>query len=201
MSSSKPLTKSEQSRATVKKLIAVATKEFAAKGYACASTEVIVKTAGLTRGALYHHFNGKSGLFYAVFCQAQQEIGRRIEKKAESVSDLWEQLVSGCQAFLEASSDPELQQIVVIDAPSVLKWEAVRKVDTDEGSGFVLLRECLAKLATGKLIKPVPVDALAHLLNGAMDEAAVWISRSRNSKKALAQAKDALTTLLESLRT
>ena len=76
-----------------------------------------VRLAVVTRGALYHHFKNKQDLFLAVFKEAQHEIGRRIEARADAESDLWRQLIVGCRAFLEACSDPVLQQIVVIDAP------------------------------------------------------------------------------------
>ena len=194
-------TKAAQTRATTRKLLTIAKKEFSRKGYAGASMECIVKAAGMTRGALYHHFDGKQGLFYAVFCEAQKEIGRRIEKKTATVSDLWDQLVAGCHGFLEASSDPELQRIVVIDAPAVLKWETVRFADANvEGSGFSLLKECLIELQAEHAIKPLPVDALAHQLNGAMDEAAVWIARSSDTRTALKEAKAVLDELLNALK-
>ena len=194
-------TKAAQTKATTRKLIAVALKEFSRKGYAGASMERIVKAAGMTRGALYHHFDGKQGLFYAVFCEAQREIGRRIEEKTAAITDLWDQLVAGCHGFLEASSDPALQRIVVIDAPAVLKWESVRAVDaTVEGSGFALLQACLRELQAEQIIKPLPVAALAHQLNGAMDEAAVWIARSQNATRALQEAQTVLDELLFALK-
>jgi hypothetical protein len=116
-------------------------------------------------------------------------------------SDLWRQLNKGCRAFLEASSDPMLQQIVVIDAPSVLDWRVYREVDaTMPGSGLTLLKECLTELIKAKIIRPLPVDALAHLLSGAMDEAALWIAQSPNSKKAQKEAQSTLEILLTSLR-
>ena len=194
-------TKAEQSKTTIGKLIAIATREFSQKGYAAASTEEIVRLAGVTRGALYHHFKNKQDLFRAVFKEAQREIGRRIEAQAEVESDLWRQLITGCHAFLEASSDPVLQQIVVIDAPSVLDWRVYREIDaTMPGSGLALLKECLTELKQAKIIRPLPVDALAHLLSGAMDEAALWIAQSPDSKKAQKEAQHTLETLLTSLR-
>ena len=200
MNETKITTKAEQSKTTIGKLIAIATREFSRKGYAAASTEDIVRLAGVTRGALYHHFKNKQDLFLAVFKEAQREIGRRIEAHAEMESDLWRQLIAGCRAFLEASSDPVLQKIVVIDAPSVLDWRVYREVDaTMPGSGLSLLKECLAELIHAKIIRPLPVEALAHLLSGAMDEAAVWIAQSPDSKKAQKEAQSALETLLSSL--
>ena len=194
-------TKADQSRATIERLIDVAMAEFSQKGYANASTETIVRKAGVTRGALYHHFKGKKDLFYAVFQAAQREIGRRIEAHADAVEDPWDQLVAGCRAFLQAFTDPALQQIVVIDAPAVLDWNSYREVDeTMPGSGFSLLKEGLQELMDHKLIKPLSKDAVAHLLSGAMDEAAVWIAKSRNHKRALAEAQQALETLLAGIK-
>ena len=195
------ITKTEQSKTTIGKLIGVATRVFSQVGYAAASTEEIVRLAGVTRGALYHHFKNKQDLFLAVFKEAQREIGRRIETQAEVESDLWRQLIVGCRAFLEACSDPVLQQIVVIDAPSVLNWSVYREVDAQlPGSGLSLLKECLTELIQTKVIRPLPVEALAHLLSGAMDEAAVWIAQSSDPKKSLKEAQSTLEALLASLR-
>lgn len=193
--------KADQSRATIEKLLAVAKNEFSQKGYAATSTEQIVKLAGVTRGALYHHFKDKRDLFLAVFIKAQGEIGQRIEQGATSTTDLWEQLVLGCRAFLQACSDPVLQQIVVIDAPSVLDWYTYRQVDeTLPDSGLALLKNCLAELVKNQRIRPLPVDALAHLLSGAMDESAVWIAHCPDPQKALSEAQTALEALIESLQ-
>ncbi len=199
--SKKKITKPEQREITVKKLIHIATEEFASKGYARASTEAIVQKACLTRGALYHHFKNKAGLFFAVFEAAQEEIGRRVEKSAGKSEDPWDQLIFGCRAFLEASSDPTLQQIVVIDGPAVLKWETVRQIDlTLEQGSLSLLKECIKELIGQKIVQPLPFEALAHLLSGAMDEAAVWIAQSANPQKALVQAQTTLELLLASLK-
>jgi AcrR family transcriptional regulator len=194
-------TKAGQSRATIARLLSVAKNEFSQKGYAAASTKEIVALAGVTRGALYHHFKNKQDLFLAVFEEAQREIGRRIDQSTASTPNLWDQLVIGCRAFLKACSDPDLQQIVVIDAPAVLDWNTYRQVDaTLPGSGLSLLKESLETLIKSRLIKPLPVDALAHLLSGAMDESAIWIAHEPDSPKALIQAQTTLETLLESLR-
>lgn len=196
------LSKKAQSAATIKRLLTVAMREFSQKGYAGASTEAIVKEARVTRGALYHHFKGKKDLFYAVFKEAQLQIGNRIEADADAADDLWDGLISGCNAFLKACSDPALQQVVVIDAPSVLDWNTYRSVDENlPGSGLSLLKDCLRDLVDQDMIKPVSVDALAHLLSGAMDEAAVWIAQSRNPSIALPQAQQTLRRLLEGLKT
>jgi AcrR family transcriptional regulator len=195
-------TKAQQSQATIELLTNTAFEEFSQKGYADAATETIVRKAGVTRGALYHHFKGKKDLFYVVFRKAQREIGKRIEDRANTNEDPWDQLVSGCRAFLEACTEPALQQIVVIDAPAVLDWNAYREVDaTMPGSGFSLLREGLQELIDHKLIKPLSTDALAHLLSGAMDEAAVWIAKCDDVDRGLVEAQQALESLLAGLQT
>ena len=193
--------KALQSRATIEQLVRTATREFSRNGFAGASTEAIVRKAGVTRGALYHHFKDKKALFYAVFQAAQLEIGKRIQHQVDAVDDPWEQLIAGCRAFLQACTDPVLQQIVVIDAPAVLDWNAYREVDeTMTGSGFALLKEGLQEMIDAQLIKPLSTDALAHLLSGAMDEAAVWIASCKNKRRALAEAQQALEMLLNGLR-
>lgn len=195
------ITKAEQSLGTIKQLIAVAFQEFSQKGYAAASTEGIVKKAGVTRGALYHHFKDKKDLFLAVFKAAQEEIGRRIEQRVDASDDPWEQLTYGCCAFLEACTDPALQQVVVIDAPAVLDWNAYRGADQNlpEG-GFSLLRQGLQELSQAGILKPMSIDALTHLLSGAMDEAAVWIAKSGGTDRSLEEAQAALMSLLDGLR-
>ncbi len=194
-------TKAAQSQATIERLVAAAMQEFSTNGYARTATETIVRRARVTRGALYHHFKDKKDLFYAVFMACQKEIGRRIEKEADAEDDLWRGLISGCRAFLKACSDPKLQQVVVIDAPSVLDWNTYRQVDLQmPDSGLSLLKECLQDLLDQKKIQPLPVDALAHLLSGAMDEAALWVAQSREPQQALSEAINALDVLLEGLR-
>jgi AcrR family transcriptional regulator len=76
----------------------------------------------MSKGAAYHHFGSKAGLFRAVVEEAQQEVGARVVRAAEGYEDPWDQLVAGCRAFLSAGSDPELQRIVLVDAPTVLGW-------------------------------------------------------------------------------
>jgi len=193
--------KADQSKATIEQLVRVATVEFSQKGYAGASTEAIVRKAGVTRGALYHHFRDKKDLFYAVFQAAQLEIGKRIQEQVDAIEDPWQQLNSGCRAFLQACTDPAIQQIVLIDAPAVLDWNTFREVDeTTTGSGFALLKEGLQELTAARLIKSLSTDALAHLLSGAMDEAAVWIAKSDDTDRALTEAQMALEVLLIGLR-
>jgi AcrR family transcriptional regulator len=187
-----------QGEATAQKLVVVARQLFSERGYANVSTEEIVRTAEVTRGALYHHFSGKSDLFLAVFEAVQREITARIEQAATATPKPWPGFLAGCHAFLETCLDPHIQQIVFIDAPAVLGWDLWRHVDATYG--LVPLKEGLVILMQAGLIKPQPLDALAHLLSGAMNEAALWITQSPNPPEALEEAVTTLEALLNGLR-
>lgn len=189
---------SQRTEATKAKLIAVAHELFVAHGFAGTPAEEIVQQAGLTRGALYHHFGGKEGLFAAVHELLQQEVTARINAAAMAQPDAWSGLRAGCHAFLAACVEPAVQQIMLLDAPVVLTWEEWRAVDARYGLGS-LKAGLQAAIASGAL-PPQPVDALAHLLVGAMNEAAMWIARAPDPTLALAQATAVLDNLLAGLQ-
>lgn len=188
----------EQGIETVGKILSVAGELFAQKGYAATSMEEVVARAGVTRGALYHHFSGKKGLFLAVFERAQQRISRGINEAAQQASTPWDQLRDGSKAFLGAVMNPSLQRIVLIDGPSVLGWQEWRRLD--EQYGLNDLREGLDALQKLGILKPLPVEALARLLSGAMNDAALWIVHQEDRYEALRQALESLDALLEGLR-
>jgi len=190
-------TKVEQREATTRTLLAVARDVFARQGYARASTEEIVRRANVTRGALYHHFGSKEGLFAAVVEDVQRDVARRIETAAGRTDDGWEQLLDGCRAFLATSTDPHMQRIMLVDAPAVLGWEAWRRMDAEHS--MKLLTGLLDRLVAAGVIAPLPVAALAHLLAGAMNEAALWIARSEVPDQALDEAAGTLERLLGAL--
>src|SRR3954453_14090288 len=112
-------TQAERSEATRGALIAAARPLFAERGFAGVGTEEIVRAAGVTRGALYHHFSGKDDLFRAVFEQVESEVTERIAEGALSDPDPVAALRAGAEMFLDACLEPEVQRIVLIDAPSV----------------------------------------------------------------------------------
>ncbi len=192
-------TKAEQREATMRKLIDIAREMFAAAGYAGAAMEDLVEQAGVTRGALYHHFGSKEGLFRTVLVEIQTEVGQRIMQASERERDPWSQLIAGCRAFLEASLDPAIQRIMLVDAPAVLGWETWRQIDAEQSGR--LLEEILIILKDKGLIKPLPTAALTRLLSGAMNEAALWIAQAEHPKNALNEAIETLETLLSALQT
>lgn len=191
-------TKAEQREATVNLLIAVARPLFAKHGYAETPMERIVADAGVTRGALYHHFGSKEGLFSAVLDAVQRDVATRVRLAAEQHPDPWDQLVAGSQTFLATAADPEVQRIMLIDAPAVLGWETWRRFDATHA--MRLLREALSSLQEHGVIDVASVAATTHLLSGAMNEGALWIAQSAHVETALHDASRVLTQLLNGLR-
>nr|WP_205629319.1 TetR/AcrR family transcriptional regulator [Jiangella muralis] len=190
-------TKSEQRQATVHALLTEARRQFARDGYAAVSLAALVDALGLTKGALYHHFSGKSALFRAVVEQVQAQVADRVVTAAEAETGSWRQLTAGCEAFLRASADPEVQRILLIDGPAVLGWDEWRALD-DASSGRHL-REALEAVIDDGVIAPQPVGPLTHLLSGAMNEAALWLARSDDPRD-LDDTVAALLALLDALR-
>ena len=191
-------TKAQQREATINTLIAIGREHFAARGYAQAAAEEIVAEAGMTRGALYHHFGNKEGLFAAVMMNVARELAARIDAATAGLDDLWQMLETGCGVFLQAATDPAVQRILLIDGPVVLGWQAWRKIDSE--TSMLGLSTVLRELQTRGELVSLPLEALVHLLSGAMNEAALWIAQADDPRAALDDARAALTHLLRSLR-
>jgi AcrR family transcriptional regulator len=192
--------KAEQSEATRAALVGAARALFAERGYAGVGTEEIVRRAGVTRGALYHHFRGKDDLFRAVFHEVEGELTQRIGAIVleTGATDPWEAMRSGAQAFLEACREPAVQRITLIDAPAVLGWEEWRRVGEQYGLGLII--SSLQAAMDGGLIAPQPIRPLAHVLLGALDEAAMLVARSDQPEATLEEVRETLDRLLDGLR-
>ena len=195
----RPRTKAGQREATTAALIAAGRGLFAERGYANVGTEEIVQRAGVTRGALYHHFKGgKEELFRAVLVQLSAELMQRVVEAAGATDDPFEELVAGADAFLDASMTPEIQRIMLIDGPSVLGWEVWRAIDSDHGLG--LLEAALQNAMDAGKLMPAPTKAVAHVLIAALDEAAMVVARSDDQKTAREEMGQTVRRLLEGLR-
>jgi AcrR family transcriptional regulator len=190
--------KAQQSEATRRVLIAEARALFAGRGYAAVGTEEIVRAAGVTRGALYHHFDGKEDLFRAVYEDVERQLVERIAADATAAGDPLEALHAGVQAFLDACEDPAVQRITVIDAPSVLGWEQWREIGLKYGFGLV--QAALEAAMDAGLVERQPVRALAHLLLGALDEAALLVGRANDDGRTRREVGDVLARHLDALR-
>lgn len=190
--------KAEQSEATRADLIAAARRLFGERGYAAVGTEEIVRAAGVTRGALYHHFRGKRELLETVYEQVEGEVTQRIAEGALSGSDPLEAMRAGAAEFLERCLDPEVQRIVLLDAPAVLGWDRWREIAG--GYGLGLIEASLQAAIDAGQIEQQPVKPLAHVLMGALDEAAMLVARAEDPDKTRAEVAETLNRLLDGLR-
>ncbi len=192
--------KAEQSEATRTALVAAGRRLFGERGFAGVGTEEIVRAAGVTRGALYHHFGTKSDLLDAVYCQVEEEITARIAEVAlgSGVSGPVESMRAGITLFIDACAEPEVQRIVLLDGPAVLGWDRSREIALAYGLG--LIEASLEAAIEAGEISPQPVKPLAHVLIGALDEAAMLVARSEDDGLR-EQVTAVLERLLESLRT
>jgi|CXWL01.1.fsa_nt_gi AcrR family transcriptional regulator len=191
--------KAEQSESTRGELIAVGRRLFAERGYADTSTEDLVRTAGMTRGALYHHFKDKRALFEAVFEDVEQSLMANIGAKANPTADAWTRLVDACKAFLDSCLERDVQQVVLIDGPSVLSWDRWREIEERYALGAVIAM-LQASIDAGFLM-PRPVVPLAHLILAAVNEAGMVIAKSDDVQAARAEVGGAFEHLLAGLRT
>ena len=189
----------ERSEATRKALIDVARKLFAKRGYADVGTEEIVRRAGVTRGALYHHFSGKEDLLLAVAEQVEEEVTRKSAEAALAQQDPWEAQRAGWNAFLDACLDPAVQRIILLDARAVLGPKVWREIAGKYG--FALVQFSLQGLIEAGLIEKQPVDPLAHLVIGALSEAAMVIAQADDTRAARAEMGDAVERLMNGLAT
>ena len=180
------------------KLIAAARQAFGTVGYAEASMDDFTGEAGLTRGALYHHFGDKKGLLQAVIQQIDAEMTARLHKVSAKAPNRWQAFVDECVAYIEMAVEPEIQRIMFRDGSAVLgdisQWPST--------NGCIqALSESLRKLqAEGEIGGDIDIEVTARLINGASSHAALWIANSDNPQETSKRAVTGFRTLLERLR-
>ena len=177
---------------TRKKLIQVARRAFGEYGYAETSMDKLTAEAGLTRGALYHHFGDKKGLFAAVVDQIDSEMASSAQQHLEQPDNLWEGLMLEGRTYIEHVLNAEFQRIVLRDGPAVLgdpaHWPSQNKC-------LQSTRECVEQLLAEGRLKPVDALAAAVLLNGAAMNAALWVASSDDLAQVLPEALQAFEAL------
>jgi AcrR family transcriptional regulator len=191
-------TKVEQSAVTRALFIQIARQLFAQQGYANTSTEQILAQTDVTRGALYHQFRNKADLLRAVCEQIQAEIYQEILVATARATDAFQVLLLGCDAFLDAAAKADVQQILLIDAPAALGWEEWNRIDREHGFG--LLVEGVQEAIAAGHFKIRSAEALATMLNGAMNEGVVWAVQDGDVTERLAEVRMVLHQLLTGLR-
>jgi AcrR family transcriptional regulator len=168
----------ERSAATRDALLTAAQELFARDGFSGTSTEKILATTGMTRGALYHHFRDKSDLFSQVCERLHRESAAQIEGVARTIEDSGgsslDILRAGCETWLMFMAQPKAHRILIVDAPSVLGWSGWQEMDRRHGY-TTLVEGVLAAQIDGLLPASIPVQRLAQFLNGAMNQAVLAI--------------------------
>ena len=178
----------EQSELTAQAIRSTALRLFAELGYADVGLERVAELSGVTRGAVYHHFGSKLGLFTAVVDDAQSVVAAAVAEAAPD--DGWPAIEAGSIAFMRAVVDPSVRRVLLVDGPAVLGWTAWRSLDAAHSGR--LLADGLGAL------DDLAVDpaAAAALLNGAMNEAALWIASGGDP----AVAEEGLLRIVRALR-
>jgi AcrR family transcriptional regulator len=186
-----------QGEATRAALIDSARELFGTQGFADTSTDEIVARAGVTKGALYHHFHGKDDLFRVVVEQVQHEVSD--QAVAEFLGpDSWVALVNGCDLWMRAHLDPSVRRIVMQDARAVLGAEEVRAIENRYGA--VALRGALRKAVHAGVLEPQPLRPLALLLMGALSEGCAYIADAVDPGAAHAEVSVLVTRMLSAFR-
>jgi AcrR family transcriptional regulator len=191
----------DQGQTTRDHLVAVATELFGERGYEGTSIEAVLEAAGVSRGALYHHFPGKEALFEAAMLALEARIGEESVAVGEGMTDAESLLRAGCRAWVRLAGDPVVQRIILLDAPSVLGWERWREIEEEYALGNVKAAMRLAALE-GRIPRDL-VDVFAHTLLATVNELAQLIARSDDvaaAQRTVEVAVDELLTRLLSPR-
>ncbi len=193
----RPNRNAERGAATRDQLVAVATRLFAARGFDDTSIEAVLVEAGVSRGSLYHHFKGKDALFEAVLEAVETDVGRRTLAATEGATTAADALRAGCLAWIELAGDPVVQQIVLIDAPSVLGWDKWRAVEEAHALGTI--KVALAAIAETGALAPEMVDVFAHVVLASMNEIALMVARADDPQAAMRSGAVAVEEILTRL--
>ena len=193
-------TQAERSESTRGELIRVARELFTDPGYTETSLDTVAERAGVTKGALYHHFKNKRELFQAVFEQLEMEICERVIMAAGGAgSDVWKGLQAGVNEFLEAGAhDNAIQRIVLLDGPTILGWETWKEID--ERYGFGLVKASIEQAMEAGVLAKRPSEPIARLFLASLSEAAIQIARADDQQHAMDEMSSAIWALMESLR-
>jgi AcrR family transcriptional regulator len=179
------------------KLIAAARKAFGEQGYAEASMDDFTAAAGLTRGALYHHFGDKKGLLEAVVQQIDAEMAERLKAISAAARTPWEGFVQENIGYVEMALEPEIQRILLRDGPAVLGdpslWPSA-------DACIATIRKNVEDLQDAGLIRnDIDAEAVARLISGASMDAALWIANAADPRSVSGKALPVFKALLEGL--
>ena len=188
-----PKARSQMIEETRNKLLEAARQAFGAVGYAQTSMDELTASAGLTRGALYHHFGDKKGLLQAVVQQVDAELDVQLAQVSEQAANGWEGFKGRCRVFLEMATQIEVQRIMLRDAPSVLGSEYLQ---SSQSACSASLAAMLRDLMDTHVIQHTDPEALARLIQGGLMDASFWIAADQQPPQRLTSALDSLDLML-----
>jgi AcrR family transcriptional regulator len=194
--STKRKTRAEAAIATTDRLIATAHQAFATRGFAEVSLDALAAEAGVTRGALHHHFTNKAGLFEAVLRRIDAEIAAEMQAVGDAAADPWDGFRACFHTYLDAVLRPDRCRILFQDAPAVL---GMKSVDILMESGFGSMVEDLQLFIATDRIRAPDAEALGHLLNGASINLAFWAAEGEPGENRRQRAHATLAALFEQL--
>lgn len=178
------------------KLIKAARQAFATQGYADSSMDDLTAEAGLTRGALYHHFGGKKGLLEAVIAQIDSEMVQRLAVVIEQASSTWEGFIEESIAYIRMALEPEIQRIVLLDGPAVLgdssRWAS-------QNACMRSTERSIQKLMDEGTVRAVDAEAMARMVMGALLNASLWIAHADDPQDASVKATEGFKVLASGL--
>ncbi len=188
------------SASTKRALVEVATEQFAEHGYGGTSLDAVVAGARVTKGALYHHFSGKQGLFEAVFARVEDEAATRIRSALRGTDDPWEKARAGLREFLTIVQDPVYQRVVIQDGPAILGYERFR--EQEERSSYGIVQDIVGSVleaSTYGLDEPMR-QTFSRIFFGAMSSAGESVTTSEDPAAAVARIEAAILFILEGIR-
>jgi AcrR family transcriptional regulator len=191
-------TQSERSAATQQALLSAARRLWGERGYAEVGTPEIAEAAGVTRGAMYHQFADKTALFLAVLEALEQEVMQRLARDvaAAGPKSAADAIYVAADAWLDIAREPEVRQLMLLDAPSVLGWDGFREISQRYALGMT--EELLGAAMDAGQLKRQPVRPLATVMLAALDEAAMSIASSEEDE---ADVRTVVHNLIDGLLT
>lgn len=189
-----PRASAAEAARTASRVVEEATSLFASRGFAAVSVDDIAREVGATRGAVYHHFTNKAGVFMAVVAVLQANVATAVEDAADAAGeDSGGRLRAGCHAFLESITSSVAARVLLVDAPSVIGWREWRDLDARNSASH--LGEALESVG----VPEADLGATTALLSGAMNDAALWLAERPGDTRARDAAHRALERVLDAV--
>jgi AcrR family transcriptional regulator len=189
-------TQAERTETTVAALVDAAREMYARDGFEATSLDSVAAQAGVSKGAVYHHFDGKRQLFRAIFAREVERIAAPVAQAYARKKDPWDAFEAGCRAFLSECLKPEVQRIVLLDASAALGWDEMRRL---EAPLLQMMEVGISRAVEAGRIASRPPEPLAHFLFGALCETAMTVARAEDQKAARRRAVSEIGRVLDGL--